>query len=183
MSRAAMSAKIARGLYFPWARGRMQKFTIAANFRRAQMAQNEKCMHVANACTQYVPMRNKFVHLPAHLRSSAYRPSGRPRNGIKYDAQVALSKHNTRVNRDAGRQFVPEYASAGTISPRTQSRRSIANLVWCEIILVAIKINIHSNISTHTHTHKHIDPFVFIVSPVAVARNKNDRWIEIPTLY
>lgn len=97
-----------------------------------------------------------LLTIPA-LRSSACRPQNR----IKYDAQAALSKHNTRFSWDEGPPICTKICARAVSShPITVVR--VANLVLCEIISVAIKINIHIRIS-----------FIFIASyAAAVSRIK-----------
>lgn len=112
---------------------RMRKFTIAANFRRAQMARNEKCMRVANACTQY-------VHTPiCTINSFTFPPTYGPAPG---DRRTAKRTQTWRAGGIIETQCATQPGCAPAICAGTRERGNCIsapnhggpNLVWCKII-------------------------------------------------
>lgn len=123
-----------------------QTFTAPTDFGQTQMVRNEKYMRMTYMCIHRYTI-NLFIALT--LQSSACRPPGRPQNGIKYDVQATLAKHNTRFNRDAGCQFVPKYANARYL--RGSPIAVISSQIWRDAKLYItdyIKINVHNQICT-----------------------------------
>lgn len=97
----------------------------------------------------YVPMRNKFVHLPCASRSGACRPPNRPQNEIKYDG---LRRHYRNTIRDStGMRAANLYRNTKrVVSPRPITAIHREFRVYVYVCAAQYYIDSHKNINIYS---------------------------------